>query len=138
MVAERSPEKHRDTRRLLSHGFGAKALKDQEDVLHQHCDLFISQLRKHSAESSDGLDMKEVSGCGLSEPLSQTRHPNDMSKALTTQTVVQYAEFRYNRRTGIRRDVWSRGIRCVNDNKQLYSRSSRANDPSLTRTFLSF
>lgn len=60
VVAERKPEKHRETRRLLSHGFSAKALEDQEDVLHEYCDLFISQIRKHSV-SRTGLNMKEVS-----------------------------------------------------------------------------
>lgn len=60
IVAERGPEKHRETRRLLSHGFSAKALKDQEDVLLEYCSLFISQIRKYSF-TQNGLNMKEVS-----------------------------------------------------------------------------
>ncbi|KAI9776748.1 MAG: hypothetical protein M1839_009392 [Geoglossum umbratile] len=58
VVAERRPERHRETRRQLSHGFSAKALKDQEDVLREYCDLFISQIRKQSA-ARNGLNMKE-------------------------------------------------------------------------------
>lgn len=59
-MAERGLEKHRETRRLLSHGFSAKALKDQEDVLVEYCNLFISQIRKYSS-MQNGLNMKEVS-----------------------------------------------------------------------------
>ena len=57
-MAERSPEKHRDTRRLLSHGFSAKALKDQEDVLREYTDLFVSQVSEHGTQT--GMNMKEV------------------------------------------------------------------------------
>jgi cytochrome P450 len=46
IVAERKPEWHRETRRLLSHGFSATALKDQEDVIQQYVDLFVDQLAK--------------------------------------------------------------------------------------------
>ncbi|KAI5194194.1 cytochrome P450 [Aureobasidium subglaciale] len=58
IVAERDPEKHRETRRLLSHGFSTKALKDQEDILHKYSDLFVAQIRRHS--NGTALNMKEV------------------------------------------------------------------------------
>lgn len=44
VVAERRPDRHRETRRLLSHGFSATALKDQEDVIQRYVDLFVDQL----------------------------------------------------------------------------------------------
>lgn len=59
-MAEQKPERHRETRRLLSHGFSARALKDQEDVLRDYSDLFVAQIRKHSAAAAAGLNMKEV------------------------------------------------------------------------------
>ncbi|KEQ90216.1 hypothetical protein AUEXF2481DRAFT_48845 [Aureobasidium subglaciale EXF-2481] len=51
IVAERDPEKHRETRRLLSHGFSTKALKDQEDILHKYSDLFVAQIQLAFGES---------------------------------------------------------------------------------------
>ncbi|RJE27118.1 Cytochrome p450 [Aspergillus sclerotialis] len=57
IVAERNPEKHRETRKLLSHGFSARALKAQESIIHEYTDLFISQLKKHGTEN--GLNMRE-------------------------------------------------------------------------------
>jgi cytochrome P450 len=58
IVAERNPERHRETRRLLSHGFSAKALKEQEGLLVEYIDLFVSQLAKHGTKST-GVNMKE-------------------------------------------------------------------------------
>lgn len=60
VVAERDPEKHRDSRKLLSHGFSAKALKDQESILQEYTDLFISQIGKFGT-GIGGLNMKQVS-----------------------------------------------------------------------------
>ena len=61
IVAERDPKKHRETRRLLSHGFSTRALKDQEDILHKYLDLFVAQLRRHG--NGTALNMKEVKAC---------------------------------------------------------------------------
>jgi cytochrome P450 len=58
-VAERDPEKHRDIRRLLSHGFSAKALSEQESIMQEYTDMFIAQL-KSLGGGKDGLNMKEV------------------------------------------------------------------------------
>lgn len=58
IVAKRNPERHRETRRLLSHGFSAKALKEQEGLLVEYIDLFVSQLAKHGTKST-GVNMKE-------------------------------------------------------------------------------
>ena len=59
-MAERDPERHRETRKLLAHGFSAKALKDQESILQEYTDLFISQIDKLGGEAG-GLNMKQVS-----------------------------------------------------------------------------
>lgn len=57
-MAERNPEKHRETRKLLSHGFSARALKTQESIIHDYTNLFVSQLKKHGTEKA--LNMREV------------------------------------------------------------------------------
>ncbi|KAI2733067.1 hypothetical protein CBS147332_82 [Penicillium roqueforti] len=57
IVAERDPEKHRETRKLLSHGFSARALKTQESIIHDYTNLFVSQLKKHGTENA--LNMRE-------------------------------------------------------------------------------
>ncbi|EPS29067.1 hypothetical protein PDE_04015 [Penicillium oxalicum 114-2] len=46
IVAERNPEKHRETRKLLAHGFSARALKAQESIIAQYSDLFLAQVKK--------------------------------------------------------------------------------------------
>lgn len=40
------PATHAEQRRSLSHAFSARALRDQEEVLHQYVDLMIRQLEK--------------------------------------------------------------------------------------------
>ncbi|PWY66106.1 cytochrome P450 [Aspergillus heteromorphus CBS 117.55] len=57
IVAERNPEKHRDTRKLLAHGFSARALKAQESIIHQYSDLFLAQVKKLGTQ--EGLNMRE-------------------------------------------------------------------------------
>lgn len=58
IVAERNPEKHRETRKLLAHGFSARALKAQESIIAQYSDLFLAQVKKLG--NQEGLDMREV------------------------------------------------------------------------------
>jgi hypothetical protein len=60
IVAERKPDKHRETRRLLSHGFSLKALKDQEKLLHDKVDLLIEQIRKFGKDGLMSINIKTV------------------------------------------------------------------------------
>lgn len=60
IVSERNPEKHRATRRLLSHAFSAKALRDQTTVVVKYVDMFVDQI--HAKGTLDGgIDMTEAS-----------------------------------------------------------------------------
>ncbi|KAH8146325.1 uncharacterized protein LAJ45_09518 [Morchella importuna] len=47
VVSERDPHKHGRLRRLLSNGFSARSLAEQEPVVHQFVDKFIMQINKH-------------------------------------------------------------------------------------------
>ena len=49
IVTHSDPDKHKETRRLLSHGFTAKALKLQTDLIIQYTNLFIKQLEKYGS-----------------------------------------------------------------------------------------
>lgn len=44
IVRVRDPVKHAEQRRTLSHAFSARALRDQEDVVHRYVDLLLKQL----------------------------------------------------------------------------------------------
>ncbi|KAL1854759.1 hypothetical protein Daus18300_011355 [Diaporthe australafricana] len=47
--SERDPAVHASQRKALSHAFSARALRDQEDVVHQYVNLFVKQLGKFGA-----------------------------------------------------------------------------------------
>lgn len=61
IVAERHPEKHRNTRRLLSHGFSSKALKEQEFLLHEKIEILVAQLKKYGHHGLLSLNITTVS-----------------------------------------------------------------------------
>lgn len=42
----RDPAVHSSQRKALSHAFSARALRDQEDVVHEYVDLLVKQLDK--------------------------------------------------------------------------------------------
>lgn len=48
IVSERDPHKHGIMRRTLSHGFSAKALAEQEDLVQEYVDRLISQINIHA------------------------------------------------------------------------------------------
>lgn len=50
-------KRHGEVRRLLSHGFSERALRDQEPVILEYADLLITNLRKMSDEGSTPVDM---------------------------------------------------------------------------------
>lgn len=47
ILSERDPHKHGKLRRLLSNGFSARSLAEQEPVVQQFVDKFIMQVNKH-------------------------------------------------------------------------------------------
>ena len=61
IVAERNVDKHRNTRRLLSHGFSLKSLKEQEAILTDRLGLLVQQLRRVGGDGQRALSVKNVS-----------------------------------------------------------------------------
>ena len=61
IVAERNLEKHREARKLLSHGFSSRALKDQESILHEKVNLLVEQVSRFGDNGLLTLNMKDVS-----------------------------------------------------------------------------
>ncbi|CUS11625.1 unnamed protein product [Tuber aestivum] len=47
MINERDPHKHSEMKRKLSHGFSAKALLEQEDIVQGYVDKLIGQINVH-------------------------------------------------------------------------------------------
>lgn len=60
IVGQRDPEKHRATRRLLSHAFSAKALRDQTIVVLKYVNMFVIQI-KAKGDVVEGIDISTVS-----------------------------------------------------------------------------
>jgi cytochrome P450 len=58
IVRERDPQKHQEVRRHLSHGFSAKALRLQTDLVIQYVDLFVKQIEK-LGNVREGIRMDE-------------------------------------------------------------------------------
>lgn len=56
IVSERDPHRHGVMRRTLSHGFSAKALTEQEDLVQEYVDKLISQINIH-ATGEKGTNM---------------------------------------------------------------------------------
>ncbi|KAJ5108111.1 Cytochrome monooxygenase lcsI [Penicillium angulare] len=48
---------HSRTRRLLSHAFSEKALREQEDLIQSYVDLLVDGLNKQISKSQDAVDM---------------------------------------------------------------------------------
>lgn len=53
----RDPIEHSTQRRALSAAFSAKALRDQEAVIHQYVDMFMAQLGKLAGATTKGVDI---------------------------------------------------------------------------------
>ena len=56
IVSERDPVVHGKMRKYLSHAFSDRALKEQEDLVDEVVDEFVTQLGKH-ATGKDGVDL---------------------------------------------------------------------------------
>lgn len=76
IVAERNVEKHRDTRRLLSHGFSLKSLKEQEEILEESLNLLVQQLRHVGDDGQRALSVKNVSPPTVMETREEKAHMN--------------------------------------------------------------
>jgi len=62
VTVERDAEKHRSVRRMLNTGFSPRAFKNREQVIHDHTDQFVSQLREYGG-TEQGVDFCEVCLC---------------------------------------------------------------------------
>jgi cytochrome P450 len=52
-------EYHSRARRLLSHAFSEKALRDQEDLIHSYVDMLVERLNGEISASRDTVDMSQ-------------------------------------------------------------------------------
>ena len=57
IVTSRDPVEHGAMRRLLSNAFSAKALEEQESIVHSYIDLLIKQIGKHATGKEEGEEM---------------------------------------------------------------------------------
>lgn len=57
IVRVRDPVIHAEQRRALSHAFSARALRDQEAVIHQYVDLLMEQLGVLGSGGKEPVDM---------------------------------------------------------------------------------
>lgn len=57
VVSSRDPTEHGAMRKLLSNAFSAKALAEQESIVHSYVDLFIKQIGKHATGKEEGEEM---------------------------------------------------------------------------------
>ncbi|CAJ2504076.1 Uu.00g114700.m01.CDS01 [Anthostomella pinea] len=60
ITTARDPEVHARQRKALSHGFSAKSLRDQEDVVHKYVDMFVEQLANIGEHGEKALNMSDV------------------------------------------------------------------------------
>lgn len=56
----RDPAVHSSQRKALSHAFSARALRDQEDVVHQYVDLLVKQLGNFGAGGLKPINVTEA------------------------------------------------------------------------------
>lgn len=56
----RDPAVHQAQRKALSHAFSARALRDQEDVVHQYVDLLVKQLGNFGAGGQKPINVTEA------------------------------------------------------------------------------
>ncbi|KAF8467157.1 cytochrome P450, partial [Kalaharituber pfeilii] len=56
IITEKDIVRHAEVRRLLAHAFSAKALQEQEELIHKHIDLFVQRLGKRYADKEKGPD----------------------------------------------------------------------------------
>jgi cytochrome P450 len=50
-------ERHGPLRRLVSHGFSEKALREQEPLIQSYCDLLMKQLHHHCDNGNKMVDL---------------------------------------------------------------------------------
>ncbi|PSR87115.1 cytochrome P40 monooxygenase [Coniella lustricola] len=60
ITSVRDPAAHAEQRRALSHAFSARALRDQEDVVHQYVDALLRKLGELGEQGVQAVDMTEA------------------------------------------------------------------------------
>lgn len=60
LVTVRDPAEHAMQRRALSHAFSARALRDQEELVHQYVDLFVQQLGNLGDNGRKGVNVTDA------------------------------------------------------------------------------
>jgi cytochrome P450 len=57
IVSSRDPHEHGAMRKLLSNAFSAKALTEQEDIVHSYVDMLIKQIGEYGVKKEQALEM---------------------------------------------------------------------------------
>lgn len=60
ITSVRDPTVHASQRKALSHAFSARALRDQEDVIHEYVDLLIKQLGNFGASGLEPINVTDA------------------------------------------------------------------------------
>lgn len=60
ITSARDPVEHATQRRALSHAFSARALRDQEDVVHKYVDLLVQQLGNLGDNGRKGVNVTDA------------------------------------------------------------------------------
>lgn len=85
IVRVRDPVVHAEQRRTLSHAFSSRALRDQEDVVHQYVDLLLEQLNSLGACGRIPVNATEVWNWLTFDIIGKTPQ---MSLSFPPQTIV--------------------------------------------------
>lgn len=60
ITSVRDPAVHAEQRRALSHAFSARALRDQEDVVHEYVDMLLRKLGELGENGEKAVDMTDA------------------------------------------------------------------------------
>jgi cytochrome P450 len=56
IISESDPIEHGRLRKIFSHAFSEKALREQEDIVHEYVDMFIERIGEYG-QGKNGIDM---------------------------------------------------------------------------------
>jgi hypothetical protein len=95
-------DRHGPLRRLVSHGFSERALREQEPLIQSYCDLLMKRLYEHSKGGTEMVDM--VQWYNVSQTPGTNVFNPSLSVSLTTSLSVLY--LRCDRRSHFWRIFW--------------------------------
>lgn len=72
LIGPISTEEHGAQRRILSHGFSAQSLLEQQPLIQQYVDLLVQRLKENSQSGERSLDVGLINSCLHNLPRSST------------------------------------------------------------------